>query len=58
MNPAVMGAMMLTLWALQRYQQKHQRHHHRGAMRGYGSARRSRGVNAGYPMTSPLGFGF
>lgn len=58
MNPAVMGAMMLTLWVLQRYQQRHQRRHHRRVMRGYGSARRSRGLNSGYPMTSPLGYGF
>ncbi len=26
MNPAVMGTMMIALWALQRYQERHQRH--------------------------------
>jgi hypothetical protein len=58
MNPAVMGAMILTLWALQRYQQRHQRHHQRRAMPSYRGSRRSRSLNPGNPMPSPLGYGF
>ena len=54
MNPAVIGAMILTQWALQRYQERHQRH----AMRNYRRSRHSRGFNPGNPMSSPLGYGF
>lgn len=50
MNPAVMGAMVIALWALQRYQERHQRH----AMRNY--RRHWRGT--ANPMRSPLGYGF
>ncbi|HTW88754.1 MAG TPA: hypothetical protein VMD75_12195 [Candidatus Binataceae bacterium] len=57
-NPAVMGAMVLTLWALQRYQQRHQRHHHRRAGKSYERSRRSRGLNTGNRMSSPFGYGF
>jgi len=52
MNPAVTGTMIVLLWALQRYQERHQRH----AMRNYRGSRRSRG--SGNPMPSPLGYGF
>lgn len=51
MNSAVMGAMILALWALQRYQERHQRH----ATRNYrGSGRRV--LKSGNPMPAPLGF--
>ena len=49
-NPAVMGAMMIGLWALQRYQERHQRHHQHYAMRNYRGSRHSRGFNSGNPM--------
>ena len=54
MNPAVIGAMILALWAVQRYQERHQRH----AMRNYRGSRHWRGLNPGNPMPSPLRYGF
>ena len=53
-NPAVMGAMIIGLWALQRYEEHHQRH----AMRNSRRSRHSRGLDPGNPMPSPLGYGF
>ena len=53
-NPAVMGAMIIGLWALQRYEEHRQRH----AMRNARRSRQSRGLDSGSPMPSPLGYGF
>jgi hypothetical protein len=44
MNPAVIGAVLIGLWALQRYQERHQHH----AMGTYRRSRHSRGLNRGY----------
>lgn len=56
MSPAFMGA-MIALWALERYQQRHQRH--RYAMRNNrGSGRHRRSLNPGNPTLSPFGYGF
>ncbi|MGO9450002.1 MAG: hypothetical protein ACLQDV_02980 [Candidatus Binataceae bacterium] len=54
MNPAVIGALNLALWTLQRHQERHQRH----AMRNYRGSTRARGLNPGNQMQSPLGYGF
>ena len=53
-NPAVMGAMIIGLWALQRYEEHRQRH----AMRNARRSRHSRGLDSGNPIPSPLGYGF
>ena len=54
-NPAVIGAaMIIGLWALQRYEEHHQRH----AMRNSRRSSHSRGLDPGHPMPSPLGYGF
>lgn len=58
MNPAVMGAMMLALWALQRHNERHQRRNQRHAMRNRQNSRRLRSPNSGNPMPSPFGYGF
>jgi hypothetical protein len=57
-NPAIVGAMMLTLWALQRREARHQHHDQRHAMRDRRNSRRSRSLNSGNPMPSPFGYGF
>ncbi len=53
-NPAVMGAMIIGLWALQRYEEHRQRH----AMRNARRSRHSRGLDSGNPIPLPLGYGF
>ncbi|MGB8414604.1 MAG: hypothetical protein WCE23_17455 [Candidatus Binatus sp.] len=54
-NPAVIGAaVIIGLWALQRYEEHHQRH----AMRNARRSRDSRGLDSGNPIPSPLGYGF
>jgi len=53
-NAAVMGAMIVALWALQRYHERHQRH----AMRNYRGVARSRRRNRMNQMPLPLGYGF
>jgi hypothetical protein len=52
MSSAVMGAMIIALWALQQHQQRHQRH----AARSNQRVGRSRIFNLGNPIQSPLGF--
>jgi hypothetical protein len=58
MNRAVIGAMILMQWTLQRFQERQRRHHRRYAIRNYRVSGNSRGFNTGYPMSSPLGHGF
>jgi hypothetical protein len=53
-NAAVMGAMIVALWALQRYQERHLRH----PMRNYRGVARSRHHNRINQMPFPLGYGF
>jgi hypothetical protein len=57
-NPAVMGAMMLALWALQRHNERHQRRNQRQAMRNRQNSRRLQSPNAGNPMPSAFDYGF
>jgi hypothetical protein len=59
MNPAVMGAMMLALWALQRHnERRQQRRNQRHSTRDGQNSRRLRRMNSGNPMPAPFGFGF
>jgi hypothetical protein len=54
MKPAVMGAMILELWAFQRYQ----KHHHLRGLRDYYGTRHSRALNPGNSMPSTLAHGY